>query len=439
MGQADTIGDATSPGPPAWNRILLHCPEITLKGRNQGDFRQRLHSNIAERLRGLGRGWRVISAHGRACVECEGVSPALLEAALAAAAEVAGVESVSPTVYLPAAASGQDAGQPHWQAIEQALLGIAASAEPAGRRFAVRANRVDKRFPVRSRDIEARLGARLQAQGRFGPVDLDAPERRFHVDIYPDGLYLYTDRIAGVGGLPVGSGGRVLALLSSGIDSPVAAALLARRGCNVDFLHVAAGHAREAELLDHPVALLAARLSCYTLHSRLTVVPYTFFDLSLPASAGGLGVMLFRRFMLRVGAAVAARSGALALCTGDALGQVASQTLDNMVSASMALSLPVLRPLVAFNKQEIIARARRLGTYELSLLPAKDCCALLEGRPRTRTRPEQLAALEARCFADYDALLARTLAEAVTLRFAAGRRVDAPGDTGCWPPASGPG
>jgi thiamine biosynthesis protein ThiI len=208
----------------------------------------------------------------------------------------------------------------------------------------------------------------------------------------------------------------VLALLSGGIDSPVAAWLMAKRGCRVDFIHFTAVAMQPEEAQPYKVCRLAQRLSDYTLGSRLFLVPYTHFDLALMREPVDYNLVLFRRFMARVAEQLARRLNAQALATGDNLGQVASQTLSNLVSASRAVELPIFRPLLGYDKDEIMALAQQIGTYEMSIEPYKDCCALIAQHPRTRSQHERLAALEARVFPDYQKLIDQTLAEAVCLR-----------------------
>jgi thiamine biosynthesis protein ThiI len=156
----------------------------------------------------------------------------------------------------------------------------------------------------------------------------------------------------------------------------------------------------------------------------LFILPYTHFDLMMPGDADGYGLLLFRRFLARTGAPLAWQLRARALITGDSLGQVASQTLDNLVSTSQATDLPILRPLIAYDKQEIIDLARRLGTYDMALQPYKDCCALLGHNPRTRSRASHLEALERELIDDYPELIKRTLADQTALAYDCGRSVD---------------
>ncbi|MGH8272378.1 MAG: tRNA sulfurtransferase, partial [Gammaproteobacteria bacterium] len=247
--------------------------------------------------------------------------------------------------------------------------------------------------------------------------NLSAPDRTFHIGIYPQGVLLYAERNIGLGGLPAGSSGRVLALLSGGIDSPVAAFLMARRGCRVDCLHFSANYLDRDHAADTPVGRLARRLSRYTQQLTLHVAPYVPFDLALTGQHSGYELVLFRRFMLRTAERLARRRRAVALVSGDSLSQVASQTLENLVALDAVATMPIFRPLIGLNKQEIITWARRIGSYETSIEPYKDCCALIGRGPKTRARADRLAVLEAERIGDYDALIETVLAETSTLHF----------------------
>jgi len=408
-------------------RIVLHCPEITLKGRNQGEFQQRLRDNVVHRLRGAGLPWRVRPARGRLYVDIPSDAGDAVTAALAALAEVPGVDTLAAARWLRPSLTGQHGDAPDWDLVEAAVVAAAREAYRPDATFAVRVNRVDKRLATTSQTLERRLGDAVRRDTDWERVRLKHPDRTFHVDVYPDGMYCYADKRPGPGGLPVGASGRVLALLSGGIDSPVAAYLAAKRGCAVDFLHLSASAAPGPDAAGSVVARLAARVSRYSLRSRLWLAPYVHFDLALPGDRTGYELVLFRRFMARVAERLARRIGAQALVTGDSLGQVASQTLENLVSGSRSVSLPLLRPLLGFNKQEIIELSRRIGTYETSIEPYKDCCALLSRKPRTRSRHEDLEALERELLPDYEGLLDRTLADAARLELDSGRVAAAAG------------
>jgi len=413
---------------PAWPRtlpvqIVVRSPEITLKGRNQGEFWVRLRENLRQQLDHRAVFWPVTSGRAKLCVEA-GVAPAPdeLERALAAVAEVAGVDSYSVArkadheAVFPGGALDRDR-------IEEAVVEMARELCEPQKRFALRVHRVDKRFPLKSGEMEIWLGDAVRRRTSWSRVDLDSPDRTFYVDIYGDALFFYAERLKGPGGLPVGTSGHLLSLLSGGIDSPVASFLLSRRGASVDWFHMSATHVNEGDFETSVVGRIARTLSRYSLRSRLFVVPYTHFDLALAGGETGYEPVLFRRFLFRVGEALARRIGASALVTGDSLAQVASQTLDNLVTTTKAVEILVLRPLVGMDKQQIMDLARRIGTYDISIEPYKDCCALYARRVKTRAREEAVAVLERRLIPDYAGLVERTLRDTLCGRYESGRLV----------------
>jgi thiamine biosynthesis protein ThiI len=236
-------------------------------------------------------------------------------------------------------------------------------------------------------------------------VSLEHPELNVHVEVLPGQAFVYADRRPGPGGLPVGASGTVAALLSGGIDSPVAAWRLMKRGCRVVFVHfhsvpylpdVSRGKARE----------LVRRLTAWQYESRLYLVPFGEIQRAVVlAVPGPARVVVYRRLMLRIAEALARRVGALALVTGESVGQVASQTLHNLARVDEVADLPVLRPLIGMDKLEITAQAQSLGTYEVSIEPDADCCTLFVPKhPDTRMSREDVRALEARL--DLPALVA---------------------------------
>jgi thiamine biosynthesis protein ThiI len=407
--------------PPAGaGRIVMHCPDITLKGRNQDDFQRALLRNVRHVLRRAGFGWRVGSARGRVHVETGTAGPGDLEQALAALQGVAGVSSLGAAIWFRSGALLDPSGGFNWPPVEEAAVSLAESSWRPDASFAIRVNRVDKDLPVHSRDIGERLGDVVRARTRWQEVDLDEPDFTIHVDAYPDGMYIYPDKRRGIGGLPVGTGGRVLALLSGGIDSPVAAFMMAKRGCTVDAFHMAASHLRDFDAETSVVGRLAATISRYGVRTRLYIVPYTFFDLALTGEPTGYELVLFRRFLMRCAERLATQIDAGALVTGDSLGQVASQTLENLAAASRPVTLPVLRPLIGMNKQEIIEQARRIGSFETSIEPYKDCCALIARNPRTKSDDARLSELEATRIGDYEKLMRDTFDELLRLDYDCG-------------------
>lgn len=403
------------------NRIIIRYGEIALKGQNRPHFEKQLRRNIRYRLGHAGISWRAVRAHDHIYVEVPEGESGAVPAALEAIRTVAGIVWFAPARWQP---RERGAGDPDAadsiDMIERNVRDMARDA-PSGTSFAIRVNRVDKSFPMKSPQIERRLGTMVLRDTGWKRVDMSAPDRWFHVDIYPQGACFYDQRERGPGGLPVEPGNRVLALLSGGIDSPVAAHLMARRGCAVDFIHFAASPLHQRSAHDYKVARLAGVLSNMTLRSELHVVPYTHFDLAMLGSNTGYDLNLFRRFMVRCAERLAGQTGASALVLGDSLGQVASQTLANLRTTGTAVHMPLLRPLIATDKQDIVRMARDIGTYDISIEPYKDCCALLSRHPQTRSEERKLERLEARYLPDYQQLVERTLADGVHLEFRCGR------------------
>ncbi len=260
--------------------------------------------------------------------------------------------------------------------------------ELAGVTFAIRCHRSDKRFPMTSDAIQRRLGQFVRDHTAL-TVDLDNPDVTIHVLIQSDGVFVYRRRFTAAGGLPVGTSGRVLVLLSGGIDSPAAAYTTLKRGTRAHYLHFhSAPYTSDASV--RKVEAIARHLNRHQGASRLFVVPFGDCQREIVSLCPEtLRVVLYRRMMLRVAARVARRERCLALVTGEALNQVASQTLENLTAIDRIAHMTVLRPLVGMDKLEIIALAERAGTYEMSILPHDDCCSFLQPQhPATRTTHE---------------------------------------------------
>ncbi len=406
-------------------QILLRSPEITLKRANRGEFLSALRTNTRHRLQRLGVPWKVLSPRGRVQVEVGTGTLEDFKKVKDALLEIIGVDSIAPAIAIE---TGRllEGGSLTRELMEQVILQLAREQFAPERSFAVRARRVDKQFPCGSLEMERWLGDVIRLRSEWKRVDLERPDCTFHVDVYPDTTFLYADRLKGVGGLPVGTAGHVLSLLSGGIDSPVAAFLLARRGCTVDLLHMSAAHAEERDFGGSAMARMAKRLSVFTLRTRLFVVPYVHFDLAMPDRGAGYGAILFRRFLFRAAERLAGQIGAMALVTGDSLAQVASQTLENLITSARAVEAPVLRPLVAHDKQQIMELAREIGTYEISLEPVKDCCALVGRRPKTKSDPDKVSALERRLFPRYQELVEASLTDSLWAEYDCGELVSVP-------------
>jgi tRNA uracil 4-sulfurtransferase len=260
--------------------------------------------------------------------------------------------------------------------------------------FRVETQRGDKTFPLTSPEINRQLGAAVKEQ-TGARVDLENADFTVTVEILPRDAFFGFNKIAGAGGLPVGASGRVVSLISGGIDSPVAAYRMMQRGCRLIFVHFHSVPFQDKTSQDK-VRQLVTRLTRHQFGSRLHLVPFGEIQRRIVAAvARPLRVVLYRRMMLRIAEAIARKEKGKALVTGESLGQVASQTLDNMAIIQQAARLPILRPLVGMDKQEIIDQARRIGTFEISTIPDQDCCQLFVPKhPATKARFAEVEADE---------------------------------------------
>jgi thiamine biosynthesis protein ThiI len=352
------------------NRVIVHYHEIALKRGNRPDFVRRLVDNVGRALRRTGVK-RVRPVPGRIVV------------ALTPHADWPEISRRLQRVFGVANYSLS------WRA-ERDIDAITATVLQAidGRHFAtfaVRARRADKSFHLPSPEINRIVGSAVEARSHAA-VDLDTPELTITIEVVPHEAFIALERLPGPGGLPVGSSGTVLALLSGGIDSPVAAWRMMRRGCDVAFIHFHGAPYQDRTSRDK-VADLVQVLTPYQFRSRLHVVAFGEIQRQIVAQVPRpYRVVLYRRMMLRIAEAVATTIGASALVTGESLGQVASQTLSNLTVTEEATVLPVLRPLIGMDKAEISAQAQRIGTFDISIQPDQDCCQLFVPRhPATRS------------------------------------------------------
>jgi len=260
--------------------------------------------------------------------------------------------------------------------------------------FRVSARRADKQLPFTSPQIEHEVGGRIK-EAKGWRVDLGDPALTVHIEMMPGHAFYYFGKEPGAGGLPTGTGGRVACLLSGGIDSPVAAYRMMRRGCSVQLIHFHS-YPILSRASQEKVREIATLLTKYQLRSRLHLVPFGELQQQILLSVQAeLRVVVYRRLMLRIAEKLARRWRARALVTGEVVGQVASQTLENLTTIAGAATMEILRPLVGMDKDEIVDQAQRLGTYPISIIPDQDCCQLFTPRhPATRARPDQIEAAE---------------------------------------------
>jgi thiamine biosynthesis protein ThiI len=363
------------------NSVVVHYQEIALKGRNRPWFIGHLVRNLRaatadldvrsvralmgriEMVLGPGASWdevrdRVRRVFGIANFSCAGRTPLDLDRLAAAILQ-----------DLPAADVGS---------------------------FRISARRADKRFPLPSPQIEREVGGRIK-QARGWRVQLEQPELTIHVEILSDHAFYYFGKERGAGGLPTGVSGRVACLLSGGIDSPVAAYRMMRRGCVVHLVHFHS-YPILSRASQEKVREIAALLARSQLDASLHLVPFGELQqrvvLAVPPA---LRVVVYRRLMMRIAERIARSVRARALVTGEVVGQVASQTVENLAVIDAVATLPVLRPLIGMDKDEITAQAQQLGTYPISIIPDQDCCQLFTPRhPSTRARPGEVEEAEGR-------------------------------------------
>lgn len=361
--------------------ILAHYSELALKGKNRPWFIRRLVRNLHTALAGLGvKEIRTPMGRIEIVLNKEATSDEVRERM----SRVFGLANYSVATRVPL----------DFEGMANAIVGMLPPREGIGS-FRVRVRRADQDFATPSPDLARDLGSRVW-HARGWQVDLDHADLVIHVEIIPGAAFCYMGRQAGPGGLPTGTAGRVVALLSGGIDSPVAAWRMMRRGCQVTLVHF-----HSAPFLSNAsqekARRLAEVLTTYQLRTRLYMIAFGDLQRQITVSVpGDLRVVVYRRMMLRIADRIARHVRARALVTGDVIGQVASQTLDNIAVIDTASQLTVFRPLVGMDKDEITIQAQRLGTYEISILPDQDTCTLFTPRhPETHARRFDVEKLEA--------------------------------------------
>ena len=374
--------------------LVAHYHEIGLKGRNRQFFEEALARNLTRALRGTG--YRKVR-RGFARVTVTFGPNANLEAAALRASRVFGVAFVGAGVQVA----------PDMDSVAAAALELMGAAPFES--FRVRARRTHSKFPYTSNQINVEVGQRIK-DATGARVDLGGADATAWIEMYGSQGIAYRHRLKGVGGLPVGVSGKMIALISGGIDSPVAAWRMARRGAEVELLHFHGQPFTDPSSV-RQVTELAEVLARYQLRVILHLVPLADAQREIVTHApSNLRVILYRRTMLRIAAALASEAGAQAVVLGDALGQVASQTIENIHTVDSAVSgIPVLRPLIGMDKQEIIDLASEIGTFDISTRWYQDCCVLFEPRsPATRSHPE--LADRAEDSLDVEALAGKALA-----------------------------
>ena len=339
--------------------IIVRYAEILLMGKNRGYFERVFCVNLEKTLKGLRHELRRTS--GRYLVA--GFQDRDAEEICERIARVFGVHSYS-LGYLT-------------ESDMDSILAAAKLVCPAQGSFKVDTHRADKKYPMTSPELNAEIGAKLLEKFPALKVDVREPQHVVYLDIREDGSALVFGKFEeGAGGMPVGTSSKGVLLISGGIDSPVAGYMMAKRGMEVEYLHFHSYPYTNEQAKDKVVEL-ARILSRYTGGTSISTVKVTHIQEEIHKKcAAELNVTLLRRFMFRIAERVAKRKGAKCLITGESLGQVASQTIEGITSSNAVVTLPVLRPLIGFDKEEIIIRAKKIGTFETSVLPYEDCCTV---------------------------------------------------------------
>ena len=362
--------------------ILCKLGEVVLKGLNRRSFEDKLMSNVNRRVSKCGN-FRVYSKQSTIYVEpkddeCD------IEAAFESCKKVFGIIAVSKA--LPC--------EKDIQKIISAAKNYLECEMRTARSFKVESKRADKTFPLTSIQISQQVGGALHQAFPTCEVNVHDPELVVHIEIRDDAAYVHGPAEEGAGGLPIGMGGVAVSLLSGGIDSPVAAYRMAKRGLALDHIHFASPP-YTSERAKLKVKALAQKITPYTGSTNLFVVPYTKPQEYIRDNAPDvLFTVLMRRSMMRIANVIAKKQGCEALVTGESLAQVASQTVKALQCTDAAQDLPILRPLIGMDKTEIIETSRHIGTYETSILPYEDCCTIFTP-PHPKIRPELDEILEA--------------------------------------------
>ena len=348
--------------------ILLKQGEIVLKGLNRRNFEQKLIANVVRRLRGFGA-FKVYALQSTVYVEPQDET-CDMDGAFEALQTVFGVIAITR-----AAACEKDPDAIAAKAIEYLAEDMASA-----KSFKVESKRSDKRFPLTSIELSQHVGGLLSEAFPDTEVDVRSPELIVHVEVRDLAAYVHSTPLPGAGGMPVGSNGRAVTLLSGGIDSPVSSYMIAKRGVHLIPVHFFS-FPYTSEAAKEKVLTLAEKLTAYCGKLMVEIVPFTRIQEEIRDKCPEeYFTIIMRRFMMRIAQRIAEDNGCGAIVTGENLGQVASQTMSAMAVTEAVTDLPVLRPLIGFDKAEIVSLARKIDTFETSILPYEDCCTVFTPR-----------------------------------------------------------
>ncbi len=379
--------------------ILIRYGEIHLKGQNRPYFERLLMGEIRNAVKKF-PGATVERGDGRYYVE--NFDEADGEDIIAALSKVFGIHSLTPAYE-----------------VEKDIDAIAAEAirqmdeyilENGKKSYKVDTKRSDKRFPMKSNEISAEIGGRILEHDPSLTVDIHKPEMRVFVEIRDKAAYVYTKVIPGQGGMPIGSNGKAMLLISGGIDSPVAGHMVAKRGVRLSAVHYYS-FPYTSERARDKVIELTKQVAAYAGEIKLHLVHFTDIQMAIYEKCPHQHLtLIMRRFMMRIADRLARESGMQAVVTGESIGQVASQTIESLAVTDSVVELPVFRPLIGMDKIEIIERAQQIGTYETSILPYEDCCTVFVPKHPT-TRPNMDSIIKSESVLDVDALIEDALSK----------------------------
>ena len=364
--------------------LLLKLGEVVLKGLNRRTFEDRLLATVSRRMRRYGN-FQTYLRQSTVYVEplndeCD------MDAAFDAAQKIFGIARVARAIPC----------EREPDAITRAAAAYLRDEFAKARTFKVETKRADKQYPLNSIQVSQEVGGRLAETFPDVRAEMKNPDLTVYVEIREKAAYVHTPSVLGAGGLPVGTGGRALSLLSGGLDSPVASWMIARRGVELELIHFVSPPYTSPQAQEK-VVQLAQILTASCGRMKLHIVPFTRIQEEIRRHCPeAYFTLIMRRFMMRLSELVAKQSGVTAIVTGESLGQVASQTMKALAVTESVVSVPVLRPLIGMDKVDIIHMSRKIGTYDTSILPYEDCCTVFTPRhPATRPALAEVEAAEA--------------------------------------------
>lgn len=377
-----------------YSEIMIRYGELSTKGKNKKDFIRKLRSHVQSAISVFPK-VNVKSNHDRMYIELngedyEGVKEKLIS--------IFGIQSFSPVLQV----------DKNMEAIEQAVVQMVTEFYTSGKTFKIGTRRADKDFPLDTMEINREAGAAvIQALPEI-EVKMKNPDIMVNIEVRKHGVFLYTHKVKGAAGFPVGTGGKAMLMLSGGIDSPVAGYLTLKKGVEIEAVHFYSPPYTSPQALDKAKDL-TAKLAKYAGSILFISVPFTEIQEEIKnKTPDSYSMTLNRRFMMRITDRLREERNALAIVTGESIGQVASQTLESMVAINQVTTSPVLRPLVSMDKTEIIDISKKIDSYELSIQPYEDCCTVFAPqRPATKPNLEEVLRLEEKF--DIDALVQRAI------------------------------